>query len=87
VYLGWANPVFLAFFAFNRINNLRIFSVGFSPIPTAPTSFLINITGLAKSARQQKAALRKGTTSAEVNFAARMASRRPTSNLATSVTE
>jgi hypothetical protein len=37
VYLGWANPVFLAFFAFNRINNLRIFSVAFSPIPTAPT--------------------------------------------------
>src|SRR5579872_3816667 len=37
VYLGWANSVFLAFFAFNRINNLRISSVAFSPIPTAPT--------------------------------------------------
>ena len=35
VYLGWANPMFLAFFAFNRINKLRIFSVAFSPIPTA----------------------------------------------------
>ncbi len=38
VYLGWANPVFLAFFSFNRINNLRVFSVAFSPIPTAPTN-------------------------------------------------
>jgi hypothetical protein len=38
VYLAWANPVFLAFFPFNRINNLRIFSVAFSPIPTAPTN-------------------------------------------------
>jgi len=37
VYLSWANPVFLAFFSFNRINNLRVFSVAFSPIPTAPT--------------------------------------------------
>jgi hypothetical protein len=35
--LGWANPVFFAFFSFNRINNLRVFSVGFSSIPTAPT--------------------------------------------------
>jgi hypothetical protein len=41
VYLTWANPVFLAFFSFNRINNLRVFSVAFSSIPTAPTkSFL-----------------------------------------------
>jgi hypothetical protein len=38
VYLGWANPVFLPFFPFNRINNLRIFSVAFSPIPTAPAN-------------------------------------------------
>lgn len=38
MYLAWANPGFLAFFAFNRINNLRIFSVAFSPIPTAPTN-------------------------------------------------
>jgi hypothetical protein len=37
VYPGWANPVFLAFFAFNRINNLRAFNVAFSSIPTAPT--------------------------------------------------
>jgi hypothetical protein len=35
VYLGWAHPVFLASVAFNRINNLRIFSIAFSPIPTA----------------------------------------------------
>ena len=37
VYLTWANPVFLAFFAFNGINNLRAFNVAFSSIPTAPT--------------------------------------------------
>jgi len=42
VYLTWANSVFLAFFAFNGINNLRIFNVAFSSIPTAPTNnFLI----------------------------------------------
>jgi hypothetical protein len=35
VYLTWANPVFLAFFSFNGINNLRIFSVAFGSIPTA----------------------------------------------------
>jgi hypothetical protein len=37
VYLTWANMMFLAFFAFNRINNLRVFNVAFSSIPTAPT--------------------------------------------------
>jgi hypothetical protein len=37
VYLTWANPVFLAFFAFNGINNLRAFNIAFSSIPTAPT--------------------------------------------------
>ena len=36
MYLPWANQVFLAFFAFNGINNLRVFSVAFSSIPTAP---------------------------------------------------
>jgi hypothetical protein len=36
VYLSWADEVFLAFFSFNRINNLRAFNVAFSPIPTAP---------------------------------------------------
>lgn len=36
-YLTWANSLFLALFAFNRTNNLRIFGVAFSPIPTAPT--------------------------------------------------
>src|SRR5271170_3474727 len=34
VYLTWANMMFLAFFAFNGINNLRAFNVGFSSIPT-----------------------------------------------------
>ena len=63
VYLGWANPVFLAFFAFNRINNLRIFSVALSPIPTAPTSFLFHSTGLPETARQQKAAVRAASAS------------------------
>jgi hypothetical protein len=37
VYLGWANSMFLPFFAFNEINNLRAFNVAFSSIPTAPT--------------------------------------------------
>jgi len=41
VYLGWANPMFLAFFAYIRINNLRIFSVVFCSIPTAPFSFSV----------------------------------------------
>ena len=40
VYLTWANQVFLAFFAFNGINNLGAFSVAFSSIPTAPTNLL-----------------------------------------------
>ena len=35
VYPSWANWVFLAFFAFNGINNLRPFNVAFSSIPTA----------------------------------------------------
>jgi hypothetical protein len=37
LYLTWANQVFLAFFAFNGINNLRAFNIAFSSIPTAPT--------------------------------------------------
>jgi hypothetical protein len=41
VYLPWANSLFLAFFAFNGINNLRAFNVAFSSIPTAPTNFLL----------------------------------------------
>ena len=60
VYLTWANSVLLPFFAFNGINNLRIFNVAFSSIPTAPTSFLFHFTGLAETARHQKAALRAG---------------------------
>ena len=45
VYLTWANLMFLAFFAFNGINNLRVFNVAFSSIPTAPTN-LTQIKGL-----------------------------------------
>lgn len=41
VYLGWANPALLAFFAINGINNLRLFSVVLSSIPTAPTNILV----------------------------------------------
>jgi hypothetical protein len=33
--------MFLAFFAFNEINNLRVFNVAFSSIRTAPASNLI----------------------------------------------
>jgi hypothetical protein len=42
VYLTWANPLFLAFFAFNGISNLRDFNVAFSSIPTAPTKHHIS---------------------------------------------
>ncbi len=56
VYLTWANPVFLAFFAFNRINNLRIFNAAFSSIPTAPTIDLPDGGTLSKVTRGQKGA-------------------------------
>ena len=36
VYLTWANPMFLAFFALSRISNLRAFNVSPSSILTAP---------------------------------------------------
>ena len=43
-------------------------------IPTAPTSFLFHFTGLAETARQQKAALRNRAASAnEQKLAVRMA--------------
>lgn len=58
VYLAWANPVFLALLAFNRINNLRIFSVAFSPIPTAPTTHPFSQQQLSDLSRRQKAAIR-----------------------------
>jgi len=44
VYPTWANRVFLAFFPFNIISNLRTFNIAFSSIPTAPTN--IFSTGL-----------------------------------------
>jgi len=56
VYLGWVNMGFLAFLAFNRINNLRIFSVAFSSIPTAPTNHLPDWSGFNEFARGQKGA-------------------------------
>jgi len=37
VYLTWVNSLFEPFFAFDGINNLRVFNVAFSPIPTSPT--------------------------------------------------
>jgi hypothetical protein len=39
--LSWANRLFLAFFAFNEINNLHTVNVAFSSIPTAPTKFFL----------------------------------------------
>ena len=36
VYLTWAYPVFLSFFSFNRISNLRAFNSAFSSIPHRP---------------------------------------------------
>ena len=32
--------MFLAFFPFSGINNLRVFNIAFSSIPTAPTKLL-----------------------------------------------
>jgi hypothetical protein len=37
MYFTWVNSVFLSFFSFNGISNLRVFNVAFSSIPTAPT--------------------------------------------------
>jgi hypothetical protein len=52
---------------------------------TALTSFLIHSTGLAKTARQQKAAIRaKSVGRSQMKLAARMASRRSLSILKTS---
>src|SRR5579859_1371605 len=56
VYLSWAYQVFLTFFAFSRINNLRVFSVAFSSIPTAPTIHLPDGWTLNKNTRGQKGA-------------------------------
>lgn len=58
VYLTWANPVFLAFFSFNGTNNLRIFNVAFSSIPTAPTIHLPDGWTLIKNARGKKGQIR-----------------------------
>src|SRR6266436_8935848 len=67
------------------VKTLRIFGVEDSTwpgrvvdsIPTAPTSLLILYKGLAKSARQQKAAIRaKSVGQWQMRLAVRMASRR-----------
>src|ERR1700676_4650433 len=60
VYLGLAYLKVFSVLPLQRINNLRVFNTTNSSIPTAPTSFLIHFTGLAKPARQQKAALTAG---------------------------
>jgi len=49
VYLTWADSVFLAFFSFNTINNLRGFNVVFSSIPTALTNHLPVQTGISRN--------------------------------------
>ncbi len=43
VYLGSASSQFFAILPFRGINNLRVFNILNSSIPTAPTSFLILI--------------------------------------------
>ena len=55
VYLTWANSVFLAFFSFNGINNLRVFNVAFSSIPTAPTKTSLILLPFHTSTSQNKA--------------------------------
>ena len=42
-------------FPFNGINNLRVFNVAFSSIPTVPSSFFVYLWALAQLARQQEA--------------------------------
>jgi hypothetical protein len=41
--------MFLPFFSFNGINNLRVFNVTFSSIPTAPTIHLPDGSTLTKT--------------------------------------
>jgi len=48
--------MFLAFFAFNGINNLRAFNLAFSSIPTAPTIHLPDGWTLNKNTLGQKGA-------------------------------
>ncbi len=52
VYLSWASLMFLAFFAFNGINNLRVFNVAFSSIPTVPTASPVDFNGRESSHSQ-----------------------------------
>ena len=58
LYLTWANWLFLAFFALNRINDLRAFNVAFSSIPTAPSNHPFPQQQLSDLSRRQKAAIR-----------------------------
>jgi len=53
VYLTWAHSVFLAFFSFNRISNLRVFNTTFSSIPTAPTKPPSSATPLLRAIGKQ----------------------------------
>jgi hypothetical protein len=48
--------MFLAFFSFNRINNLSVFSFALSSIPTAPTNHLPDGLGLNENTWGQKGA-------------------------------
>ena len=56
--VGWGRRL-------QRIEGKSLILVLVVSIPTAPTSFLIHLTGLVKSARQQKAALTSKTGSAD----------------------
>jgi hypothetical protein len=46
MYPAWADSVFLAFFAFSKINNFRAFNVvlGSTPTPGTIVSFLFSFT-------------------------------------------
>jgi hypothetical protein len=61
VYLTWVDSVFLAFLAFNEINNLRVFNVAFSSIPTTTTGFSHS---LPRACEFLKAAIKAGAASA-----------------------
>jgi hypothetical protein len=58
VYLTWANLLFLAFFSFNEINNLRAFNATFSSIPTAPTNIFLMDGHLTKTCGARKGQIR-----------------------------
>jgi hypothetical protein len=57
-YVSSAHMMFLAFFAFNGINNLRAFNIAFGSTPTAPTIHISDGWTLNKTRRGKKGQIR-----------------------------